>query len=218
VELAANRRGANVLVELTDGSVAVAAALRDFLTALSFDDDGNLDDVWYEPSANTPLGRDYAAAAPEIRSLRSLVAASSAVGVFRLDSEEEALRLLDRIRDVKTVDPALAVYAAYAFHDRRMRSHIVDMQRHLEQTLRLQIFDVALLAFELAAKGPDRTPVEMYPCVPMLTQGWALLSPLGVKLPHGLDALRGELRPSLWTHFRADASDILRSALKAEKV
>lgn len=218
VDLPNSRRGANVLVELTDGSVVLAPAFRDFLTGLSFDADGNLDDIWCEPSANTASWADYAAAAPEIRKLRALVAASSALGVFRLESPEEALRLLDRIRDVKKVDPALAVYAAYAFNDRRMRSHIVDMQHHLDATLGVRIFDVTMLAFELGATAKARASSEMYPCVPMLTQGWALLLPLGVKLPRGLEKLRGELRPSLWTHFRPDAAGILRSVLKEEKV
>ena len=195
----------------------LAPVFRKFLTGLSFDADGNLDDVWCEPSANTAAWSNYAKAAPEIRKLRALVAASSAVGVFRLDSPEEALTLLDRIRNVKSVDPALAVYAAYAFNDRRMRSHIVDMQRYLDSTLGVRIFDLAILAFAPAAVK-DRSAMEMYPCVPMLTQGWALLSPLGVKLPRGLDKLRGELRPSLWTHFRPDAAGMLRSALKEEKV
>jgi hypothetical protein len=218
VDLPNTRRGANVLVELTDGSVVLAPAFRYFLTGLSFDGDGNLDDIWCEPSANTPAWSDYAAIAPEIRKLRALVAASSALGVFRLDSPEEAVTLLDRIRGVKSVDPALAVYAAYAFNDRRMRSHIVDMQRHLDTTLGVRIFDIAMLAFELGGKMKDRAAMEMYPCVPMLTQGWALLTPLGVKLPRGLDKLRGELRPSLWTHFRPDGAGLLRSALKDEKV
>ena len=58
----------------------------------------------------------------------------------------------------------------------------------------------------------------MYPCVPMLTQGWALLSPLGIALPGGLGELRGELRPSLWTHFNAAAADRLRHVLRQGKV
>jgi hypothetical protein len=58
----------------------------------------------------------------------------------------------------------------------------------------------------------------MYPCVPMLTQGWALLSPLRIQLPRGLDRLRAELRPSLWTHFTAGAADRLRTVLKEERL
>jgi hypothetical protein len=214
VDLPRNRRGANVLVELADGSVVLAPAFRGFLTGLSFDADGSLDDIWCEPSANTPLWQDYAAVASDARRLRALVAASSALGVFRLESADEGVTLLDRIRGVKHADPALAVAAAYAFNDRRMRSHIVDLQQHLEMALGVRIFDVAMLSFSLGAKEKDRAQTETYPCVPMLTQGWALLSPLGVTLPRGLERLRGELRPSLWTHFRPGAAATLRSVLK----
>ena len=96
-----------------------------------------------------------------------------------------------------------------------MRAQIVDMQRHLDATLGVRVFDVAMLAFSLGKK--DR-PREMYPCVPMLTQGWALLSPLGIALPGKLGELRGELRPSLWTHFRAAAAERLRQVLSKGEV
>jgi hypothetical protein len=108
-----------------------------------------------------------------------------------------------------------------------MRSQIVDLQRHLDADLGVRIFDVAMLAFSLGGTGKgaaartgrgDDAPSEMYPCVPMLTQGWALLSPLGVTLPGSLGELRGELRPSLWTHFRAAAADRLLQVLREGKV
>jgi len=99
-----------------------------------------------------------------------------------------------------------------------MRSPIVDLQRHLDADLGARIFDVAMLAFTLGKKERREGPQEMYPCVPMLTQGWALLSPLGIELPGGLGALRSELRPSLWTHFEAAAADRLRNVLRQGKV
>lgn len=214
VDLPADRKGANVLVQLVDGSVVVAPAYRDFITGLSFDTGGNLEDVWCEPSANTPRWVDYQVNIDEVRALRALVAASSALGVFRLEGADEGAALLNRLRNAKTVDPAMAVYAAYAFNDRRMRSHIVDMQRHLDEGLGVRIFDVAMLAFSLSRDPKRGEPREMYPCVPMLTQGWALLSPLSIVLPGGLDQLRAELRPSLWTHFAPAAADRLRHVLK----
>ncbi len=215
VSLESTRRGANVLVQIADGSVVVAPVYRDFLTGLSFDLDGNLEDVWCEPSANTARWKEDERKVAEMRELRSVIAAATALGVFRLGETEEANALLDRLRHAKTVDPALAVYAAHAFNDRRMRSQIVDLQRHLDASLGARVFDVAMLAFTLGRKGGPR---EMYPCVPLLTQGWALLSPLGVVLPGKLGELRGELRPSLWTHFTAAAADRLRQVLSKGEV
>ncbi|MES2524574.1 MAG: hypothetical protein V4617_17880 [Gemmatimonadota bacterium] len=209
-----NRRGTNVMVKVADGSLVMVPALRDYLTALTFDADGNLDDVSFEPSANTPRFQLWQQNARELGALRAVIAAASSLGVFRLDDVEEGAALLARLRRMKTLDPALAVYAAYAFHDRRMRAEIVDMQRFLDTDLGARIFDVALLAFSLG-KGRAKSPVrELYPCVPMLTQGWSLLSPLGVELPGRLGELRRLLRPSLWTHFTPAAADVLIETLK----
>jgi hypothetical protein len=213
VDLPTDRRGANVLVKLADGSVVVAPAYRDFITGLSFDRAGLLEDVWCEPSANTARWRTYERRADDIRRLRAVIAASTALGVFRLDEAAEGRLLLDRLLKAGTVDPALAVYAAYAFHDRRMRAQIVDMQRHLDLDLGVRIFDVAMLAFSLGRTLSRDEPREMYPCVPMLTGGWALVSPLGIRLPGALGALRAELRPSLWTQFTAAAADRLEHEL-----
>jgi hypothetical protein len=145
------------------------------------------------------------------------MAASSALGVFRLDMEQAAT-LLERLHRARAVDPALAVYAAHAFNDRRLRPLIGEMQRHLDTVLRVRIFDVAMLAFSLRKKPSRGEPKEMYPCVPMLTQGWALLSPLDITLPERLGELRSELRPSLWTHFTSDAAGRLHDVLRKGRV
>ncbi len=218
IALDGNRKGANVLVTLADQSVVIVPALRDFITGLSFDGDGNLEDVWCEPSANTARWVDYQRDATEIRTLRAIMAAASAMGVFRIEAPEEANALVDRLRNMKSLDPALAVYAAHAFNDRRMRSQLVDMQRHLDSVLSVRIFDVAMLAFTLGRRLEPGAPREIYPCVPMLTQGWALLSPLGIKMPAGLRKLQGELRPSLWTHFGPEAAGPLRQILADGRV
>lgn len=210
VNLTGARPAVNTVVTVDDNSVVVVPAFRGYVTGLVFDEQGQLDDVSYEPSANTALGRAYADAAVEVRALRAAIAASSSLGVFRLDDEQDAGELVQRMRSMKALDPALAVYAAYACHDRRMRAEIADMGRHLERDLHARVFDVAMLAFSMSARGAaGDNALPVYPFVPMLTQGWALLSPLGITLAGRLDSLRGHLRTSLWTHFDPPAADLL---------
>ena len=218
VNLDVTRRGANVIVQVVDGSAVVVPVFRDYITGLTVDTEGNLDDVWCEPSSNTERYQEWQATRGDIGNLRAVIAAASSLGVFRLDDLTQGNVLLDRMRRVKGLDPAIAVYAAWAFHDRRMRSQIVDMQRHLDRDLGVRLFDVAMLAFSLGRQRATAEPGETYPCVPMLTQGWALLDPLRVTLPNQLGALRGHLRPSLWTHFEPAAVGPLVDILLTGKV
>lgn len=218
VKLPDDRNAASVLLRLVDDSYVVVPVFRDFLTGLSFDERGNLSDVWCEPSANTSRWQAYKAEADEIRRLRAVVAASTTLGVFRLDERVQARAFLERLRRVKALDPALAVYAAHALSDRRLRDEIVDMQRWLDRDLGVRIFDVAMLAFSLGKKRDRETPPGPYPFVPMLTQGWSLLDPLGITLPGGLDELRGMMRPSIWTHFTSAAAGRLNDVISQGKV
>lgn len=204
---------ANVLVRLEDGTAVVVPALRETITSLIFDAEGNLDDVWCQPSANTPRYPAWQSTADEVSRLHAAIAAAAAAGVFRLDDEATATALLARMRDAKAVDPTLAVYAAWALHARRLRPQIVQMQQFLDRDLGVRLFDVAMLARQFDTTPRDTTPLPIYPCVPMLTQGWALLAPLEIRLPERLAALRGLLRPSLWTHFSTEAFARLQAEL-----
>ena len=98
------------------------------------------------------------------------------------------------------------------------RPQIADMQKFLDRDLKARIFDVAMLAFSLGSKPSPQEPREMYPCVPMLTQGWSLLSAFGVTLPGRLGDFRGRLRPSLWTHFSPGSAGVLIETLRDGKV
>lgn len=213
VNLQNSRRGANVLVRLEDGSAVVVPAFRGYITSLTFDLEGNLDDVFCHPSANTPKYNEWKTVAQEVNSLHAVIGAASSLGVFRFDDESQGLALLDRMRTLMLMDPTMAVYAAWAFHDRRMRTQVIDMHRYLEHRLGFSLFDVALLAFSLHSNLANDALSDMYPCVPMLTQGWAMLSSLQVSLPERLADLHGHLRPSLWTHFGPNAYKKLEAAL-----
>jgi hypothetical protein len=211
--LPGRRRVDNVVLVLEDRSVVVVPVLAGYVTSLSFDGDGLLDDVACEPAAATAAARAWSDAGESMRRLRAVVAGTSRLGVFRLDDEVVAERLIERLRADSAPDAAMAVLAAYALHDRRMRESIRQLHGHLTRTLGAGIFDVALLAFALTAGAPP-----VYPCVPMLTQGWSLLAPLGVSLPGRLGELSGSLRPSLWTHFAADAAAVIIDEIRKGKV
>jgi hypothetical protein len=176
------------------------------IASLSFDGDGLLEDIAYEPSANTSRWKEYVAVAAEARRIRAAVAGTSSLGVLRLELPAEADRLVQHIVRSPFADPALAAIAAYALHERRLRDAIRLLNSTITERLGARIFDIALLAFKL--KGADESSPAL-PGIPMLAQGWSLLDPLGISLPAPLRRLREHLRPSIWTHVAPTAADAL---------
>ena len=195
---------ANVLLILADGSGVLLPALPGFITALTFEQ-GELADIAYEPSEHTPRWIDFAARADELRSLRAVVAAAAREGVFRLDGTA-APELARRMQVAKSVDPALSLYAAYAYHDLQQTDRVREMLGFLRADIGIGFFDLELLSGKATA-GPG---IRRFPPVPMLAQGWSLLSAFGVPLSDELAPLRDELVDTLWTQFQSRGAQRLK--------
>ena len=201
---------ANVLLVLESGEGVLLPAIPDFICALSFEN-GELIDVSYEPSTNSRRWRDYEQRANEIRALRAIAASASANGSFRLEGND-ALAVARRMQVSKGVDPSLAVYAAYAYHELQRRDLLTQMADFMSGDLGAPLFDVALLARKLDKKETARDGVRLVGAVPLMAQGWTLLNALEVKLPDSLSALQECRAQSLWTLFDAQGVDRVRRA------
>lgn len=209
-----NGPAANVLLVLDSGAGVLLPAIPQFLCALSFDDDGELVDVAWEPSDNTgSRWDDYRDRAQEIRALRGIAAAAMSTGAFRLEGDD-ALQVAQRMQLAKGVDPALGLYAAYAYHDQQRRDLIRQTADFMAGDLGAPLFDVALLARRLDQKkvGAAGTPAVLGP-LPLLSQGWALLRAFEVTLPPALAGLAGHRLPSQWTLFDPKGVERLRHAI-----
>lgn len=207
--------GASVVLRFDDGTGVSLPALPGFLTALTVED-GELVDVAYEPSDNTDRWQTFAGRAPEVRRLRAVASAATRNGVFRLD-DENALELASQMQYAKGIDPSLAVYAAYAYQDLQRVDLIREMSGYMRDDLGARLFDVALLARELDGKtaGADRDVLSF---MPMLSQGWALLSAARVSLPRSVEGIQRSLFPSVWTLFAPEGVDQLHDALRSGEV
>jgi hypothetical protein len=203
--------GASVLLVLEQGTGVLLPALPDFIAVLTVEE-GELVDVAYEPSDNSWRWQEYVQRAPEIRQLRSLAASSMAQGVFRLEGED-ALEVARRMQIAKGIDPTLAVYAAYAYNDLQRRDLIRQMSGTMRGDIGAPLFDVALLAGELnrATITPE---TAVYSQIPLLAQGWALLSAFGVSLPPSLSELSRTLVPSVWTMFDEKGVRTIRNSFQ----
>jgi hypothetical protein len=190
-------------------------AVPGFLTALTFDD-GELVDVALEPSANHPRWNEYQARANEVRTLRGFAAAASRQGRFRLEGGA-ALAVAQRMQFAKGIDPALALYAAYAYYDLQELNRLRQMSAYLRDDLGARLFDVAMLARELRDVKVDRI-ANVVPFVPMLAQGWDLVESGRVRLHGTLEGIRARVRESLWSIFDAAGVTMLRSAMHSREV
>jgi Caspase domain len=206
---------AQVLIELDSGAGVLLPALAQHLCALTFDDEGELVDVAWEPSENGSRWGDYRHRALEIRRLRAIASAAMAQGVFRLE-RDDAQAMAQRMQLAKGIDPALGLYTGYAYHDLQRRDLIQTMAAHMARDLGAPLFDVALLSRRLdrLAVGAARTP-PVLGSQPLLSQGWALLRAFEVKLPRAMAALEALRLPSLWTQFNPEGVARIRQAIAA---
>lgn len=207
----APRQGArSVLLELDDGGGVLLPAIPEFIAGLDFDD-GELVHVAYEPSDLSPRWHAYAARVDELRMLRATVAAAAGLGVFRL-SGNNASQLARGMQVARSVDPSMALYAAYAYHELGLRDDIRALLSSLHGDLGFAFFDIALLAADTALSQGLRDD-RVLPAVPLLAQGWSLLGAFRAPASPLLDVLRRHLRPSLWTLFDPAGTRVLADAL-----
>lgn len=206
---------ATVLLVLDDGTSVLLPAVAEFIATLRFED-GELADVSYEPSEFTWRWAPYQQQLNELRTLRNTIAAAARLGVFRLEGDN-ALALARRMQYAKGVDPSLALYAAYAYHDLGRRDLIREMAGYLHGDLGFLFADIGLLGRMLDGKSLA-DEAQFAPCVPMLAQGWALLRALRVRLPDGLQDMQRHLLPSLWTQFTAAGTALLRPLMLSGRI
>ena len=147
-------RPANVVIVFGNGTATVLPAIPEFITALSFHGD-DLDSVVYEPADTSPRSLDLGPRAADLRRLRAVIAAASSLGTFRL-TDEDAPELARAMQQSKGADPAMALYAAYAYHDLGRRESLREMNQYLLRDLGITFFDVALLARTIRWHRPRR--------------------------------------------------------------
>ncbi len=199
----------SVLLLLDTGVGVLLPAIPGFITALTVDE-GELVDVTYEPSDNSPRWGDYRARAEELRALRAIASASLTNGAFHLE-RTDALDVARRMQYAKGIDPSLAVYAAYDYHDLQRQDLLREMASYLTADLGAPLFDVALFARQLDRRSA--TDWQVISPMPLLSQGWALLNAYRVRLAKELTGLDQHLSPSLWTLLLPHGVQQVRAAL-----
>jgi hypothetical protein len=202
--------GASVLLRFDNGTGCVVPVVEGFLTAITIDE-GDLVDVAYEPSDNSPRWRAFSDRAQDIRTLRAIAATASREGQFHLDVKD-AEAVGRRMLYGNSVDPTLAVYAAYACHDLQLTDRIREMSSSLSADIGVTFFDLELLGRRLVGARLDRQQ-RVIPFVPLLSEGWSLLRAHRVQMHPALSGIEENMHASLWTQFDSRGIEKLEGAL-----
>jgi hypothetical protein len=189
--------------------------IQGFITGVTLTD-GELVDIAYEPSENSARWSLYQQRAAQVRMLRGVASSASQQGQFRL-AREDADKVGRAMQIEKGIDPTLAVYATYAYHDLQEIDRIRDMSGYLKADVGVTFFDLELLGRRLIGKAVDRSQ-RVLPFVPLLSQGWPLLSAHRVKLHPALEGIERTMRPSLWSLFDSRGFDQLARAMATKEV
>jgi hypothetical protein len=170
-------------------------------------EDGGISHVSYVPSGKSNRWIDYERHRERLDGLRAAVTAAVHHGVFRLDDNLGAASLAKQIKAGKALDPALGIYAAYAYSEANQRERVRSIQRYMHADLDTDLFDVAMLSRRIGEQPISLSGVV--PFCPVLTQGWNLLRSRGIVLPKILDDAQDELASSLWTAFKPRRAELI---------
>jgi hypothetical protein len=205
---------ASVVLRFDNNKGTILPAIPEFVTGLTFDGE-ELVDVVYEPADTGYRWAQYQNRLDELRRLRGRISAAARFGMFRLEGTD-ALEVAKQLQYAKGLDPTMAVYAAYAYDSLQQTERIRQMDDYLFGDLHVHLFDVALLAGLLNNRAPGKVE-GLFPAVPMLSQGWALLSAHDVEQSF-FRSLRRSMERSLWTLFNSSGVEDLKTLLKSGEI
>jgi caspase domain-containing protein len=220
VQIPRGSRPVTVGLLFEDGSGTVLAALPGFIATVVVKD-GSVISVAYAPSRTSPRWAEYSDVRHRVDDLRALVSTAAKHSVFRIEGNRDtrtaaAQRFADQIRVLKGIDPALGIYAAYAYADANLIEQAQSVRSLIRGDLGIDLFDVALMAGALSGRRIEGT-MDVVPFCPMLTQGWQLLRVREVTLPEDAQKARDELRPALWTTIGPRGMEYIGRAIQSAR-
>lgn len=205
----------SILIRFADGR-GIALGVLPGLIGTIVVETGRVLTVNYTPSRHTERYGIYEAVSNELEKRRAFAAVASRNGLFRIERGEET-EMAEVLREFKSIDPTLGLYACYAYAQAGEFGEIESVYDYMSQEPEPIPFDVALLANRL--RRPGMTGLHSTaPFCPMLTQGWALLESFGTLLPQPVAEAGKHLVPGLWTTFTSEGMDILWSAMERGEI
>lgn len=197
------------LVVFQDGRGVLVPVIHGYVGVVVYRD-GRIDHVAYERSRYSEGWN--AGRANQLRMLRAIASTASSLGVLRLD-QSQAADVVDFLQGIPFYDPALMLYAAYAFHDAGREDLIERLHQILVTGLGLDMFDLALLAENFSTS--ERETASLATALPLLGRGWRMTDVLGGEVPRAAESLPAHVCNSLWTLYEPPAINVLRDLVHA---
>lgn len=214
-----HKRAASVALEFATGSGTIIAALDTYIGNVVVTK-GKVSNVSYIPSHENGLRSVYEHEGGRLERLHAAVATAARFGVFRIEGSKEdrnaaAGQMADRVRMMKSVDPTLGLYAAYAYSQAGLPEQIRSVRNFMRGSLGVDLFDVAMLADAMESLSTRESPV---PFCPMLSQGWDQFRVKGIRISEAVESLRNHLQGSLWTTFDEEGGRIAQRIVGTARV
>lgn len=197
--------GRTVMLRFSDGSGTVVPVLDGRTTTLFFDQTGALVDIAFRGRA---WERAVSGRAQTLNFRRAALAAATDRGLLRVDSPEYGT-VYNMTAGWVDLDPAVALYIAYASHSHVRESLVTNLWLRLYESIGVDFFDMQLL---LGNESIDYPPTLGR--LPLLAQGWSIVRGLGRNLLPEQDRVVSGLRESQWSLYDADACTVLARAME----
>jgi hypothetical protein len=202
----------STVIRFDSGTGACLAALREYVGTVIVEA-GRVVAVNYTPARGTSRYSEYEEVSEDLEKRRAQAAVNARYGTFALP-RSEASSVAESLRMLKSIDPTLGIYAAYAYAQGGDQEGVESVYEFMRETGSSSgvPFDVAMLAFRF---NSDAGRLRCAPNFPMLTQGWALLGAVEDRLLPLARAARQHLVPSLWTTFSEAGLHVLEEGVKS---
>ncbi len=208
-----NLNAKTALIILKNGYSIPIAIIEGYIGTLVFKKNQLLT-INYTPSRNSYKFHFFEQNENRIGFVRSFVASAANEGFdysqtfnneFTSDGHVNYSNAGSYLRQEKSIDPSLGLYAVYAFRQEGKIKDIKSVYRFMAEESDNMIFDIAMLANNLS-----RERERLAPFCPMIAIGWAYRHHFDEFLNPEIREASNFLAPSLWTTFDKKGTEIIR--------
>jgi hypothetical protein len=189
------------LVEFTNESGVALPVLPGFVGTVLVQENEILS-IAYAPAVGTRRYAEYDRL--EVEKRRAFASAAMSHGYFRINAAS-APRFAGYVRGLKSFDPILGLFAAYAYSQAGLQDQVEDVYRYMADEDVPMLLDVAMLA--------NKWEKPVAPFCPLLRQSWAIGAAQDMPTVPLLEAVTPHLRPGLWTSFNRTGMNLLFAEL-----